>query len=59
MSIIIKNYALKRNSENLQGLWISPDRKNSLKSLNKIKTSKAEIEMEGTLKKANPSTNDC
>jgi len=52
---------LKRNSENLQGLWISPDGKKQLKvNLKKIKQSKAEIEkMENELEKANYSANDC
>lgn len=52
---------LKRNSENLQGLWISPDGKKQLKvNLKKIKQSKAEIEkMEDELEKANYSANDC
>lgn len=52
---------LKRNSENLQGLWISPDGKKQFKvNLKKIKQSKAEIEkMEDELEKANYSANDC
>ncbi|WP_165850761.1 hypothetical protein [Chryseobacterium sp. 5_R23647] len=52
---------LKRNSENLQGLWISPDGKKQLKvNLKKIIQSKAEIEkMEEELEKANYSANDC
>ncbi|MEG1591913.1 hypothetical protein [Chryseobacterium sp.] len=52
---------LKRNSETLQGLWISPDGKKQLKiNLKKIKQSKAEIEkMEDELEKANYSANDC
>lgn len=52
---------LKRNAENLQGLWISPDGKKQLKvNLKKIKQSKAEIEkMEDELEKANYSANDC
>lgn len=52
---------LKRNSENLQGLWISPDGKKQLKvNLKKIIQSKAEIEkMEDELEKAKYSANDC
>lgn len=52
---------LKRNSDNLQGLWISPDGKKQLKvSLKKIKQSKSEIEkMEDELEKANYNANDC
>lgn len=52
---------LKRNTNNLQGLWISPDGKKQLKvSLKKIKLAKAEIEkMEDELEKANYNANDC
>lgn len=52
---------LKRNSDQLQGLWISPDGKKQLKvNLKKIKQTKAEIEkMEDELEKANYSANDC
>lgn len=52
---------LKRNSDNLQGLWISPDGKKQLKvSLKKIKLAKAEIEkMENEMEKANYNANDC
>ncbi|MCX8532407.1 hypothetical protein [Chryseobacterium luquanense] len=52
---------LKRNSVNLQGLWISPDGKKQLKvSLQKMKQTKAEIEkMEDELEKANYNANDC
>ena len=52
---------LKRNPDNLQGLWISPDGKKQLKVyLKKIKLTKAEIEkMEDELEKANYNANDC
>lgn len=51
---------LKRNSDNFQGLWISPDGKKQLKvNLKKIKQTKAEIEkMEDELEKANYNAND-
>ncbi|MCX8524993.1 hypothetical protein OF897_13825 [Chryseobacterium formosus] len=52
---------LKRNSDNFQGLWISPDGKKQLKvNLKKIKQTKFEIEkMEDELEKANYNANDC
>lgn len=52
---------LKRNSDNLQGLWISPSGKKQLKvNLKKVKQTKAEIEkMEDELEKANYNANDC
>lgn len=52
---------LKRNSDNFQGLWISPDGKKQFKvNLKKIKQTKAEIEkMEDELEKANYNANDC
>ncbi|OCK50166.1 hypothetical protein BA768_05940 [Chryseobacterium sp. CBo1] len=52
---------LKRDNDDLQGLWISPDGKKQLKvSLKKLKPTKAEIDkMEDELEKANYNANDC